>query len=123
MSKFFNFLANIFFPVRYVLVFSCFISFFSIVYLLIFSSIKTQDFYLPPLFLLFLWGGLLFVLCHSFHGELDSDKTAKLLIKEKAGWFCRLKQKLINILFWMYSLIFIGLVLISLHLTLKIITL
>jgi hypothetical protein len=123
MSKFFNFLANIFFPVRYALVFICLTSFFSIVYLLIFSSIKTQELYLPPLFLLFLWGVLLFVLCHSFHGELDSDKAAKLLGKEKVGWFRRLKQKLINILFWIYSFTFIGLVFISLHFTLKILSL
>jgi hypothetical protein len=123
MTKFFNLLANIFFPVRYALIVICVISFFSIVYLLILSPINTQELYLTPCLLLFLWGLVLFVLCHSFHGVLHSSKTEKLNRQENTGWFSRLKEKLAKIFLWGYSFFFIVLIFISLHFSLKVLTL
>jgi hypothetical protein len=123
MTKFFNVLANIFFPLRYLLVLICFISLFSIVYLLIFSSIKTQELYLTTCLLVSLWGLLLFVLCHSYHGDLSDRNASKLSAKGNLGWFRRLKLKLVKMFLWVYSLLFIILIAISMHFSFKILTL
>lgn len=123
MTKFFTLLANIFFPLRTVLVFTCFISLFSIFYLLIFSTVKIQEQYLTTCLLLFLWGLVLFVLCHSFYNDSRSGKASQIKKDDKLGWFSRLKQKLAKVFLWVYSLVFIVLMLISLHFSLKILTL
>lgn len=123
MTKFFTLLANIFFPLRSVLVFTCFISLFSIFYLLIFSTVKIQEQYLTTCLLLFLWGLVLFVLCHSFYDDSHSDKASQLKNDDQLGWFSRLKQKLAKVFLWIYSLIFVVLIIVSIHFSLKILTL
>lgn len=123
MTKFFTLLANIFFPLRSVFVFICFISLFSIFYLLIFSTVQIQEQYLTACLLLFLWGVVLFVLCHSFHDNSHSDIASQQKSDKKIGWLSRLKRKLADVFLWIYSVIFIVLIAISLHVTFKILTL
>lgn len=121
VTKFFNLLANVLFPVRKLILLCCFLFAASIVYLLGFSSIPQQDIYLVPSLLLFLWSLVLHVLCHSFFGQENKHTRTphgKALTK---GMFTRLKQKLARFFLWIYSVSFFTLILVSLYLTIKII--
>lgn len=122
MAKFFNRFANILFPIRNILVFSCFSAVLFIFYLFVFSTIELQALYLTPALLVFLWGLLLFIFCHSFQGKSCAGGTNESHANKKIGWFDRVKQKLTKIFLWLYSFAFIVLILISIHFSLKVLT-
>jgi len=113
MKAFFNQFANFLFPIRNLLLFVFLTAFCVFFYLMVFTNIELQNTYLMPCFLILLWGLLLFVLCHSFHGDEQSNNSGK-------GWFSRLKIKLLSLFIWIYSVVFIALIFISIHFTLKV---
>ncbi|MDO6445761.1 hypothetical protein Q4493_08250 [Colwellia sp. 1_MG-2023] len=123
MTRFFTLLANVFFPIRYLLAFICFASLFLIIYLLVFAPLELQSLYLTACLLSFLWCLVLFVLCHSFHGEVASKNSSTAESKPKLGFFRRIKKKLSKIFLWIYSVAFLALIIVSLHLTIKVLTL
>ena len=125
MTTFFNLLANVFFPIRYLLVFICLASLSFIVYLLVFASLELQSLYLTACLLSFLWSLVLFVLCHSFHSETANEKSScfETNPRSKIGFFRRIKQKLSKIFLWIYSVAFLALIIVSLHITIKVLTL
>jgi hypothetical protein len=116
MAKFFNLLANALFPIRSLLLVVCVFSAASIFYLLVFSNVTFQERCLLPSLLTFLWGLILFVLCHSFSGRSSSYQNAHNI----NGWFARLKYKLATFFLWLYSVAFIVLIIVSFHFSFKV---
>lgn len=116
MAKFFNLLANALFPMRSLLIVLCAFSAISIFYFLLFSSITFQERFLLPSLLTFLWGLILFVLCHSFSGRSSSYQDHR----NNNGWFTRIKYKLATFFLWLYSIAFIALIIVSLHFSFKV---
>lgn len=118
MTKYFQFFANTLFPFRSILLllFVCSVS--AIVSLLVFYETPTQDRYLIPWLLTLLWSLMLFVLCHSFY--IKNKQPVEYVGISK--WLNNLKMKLINLIVWLYSLLFLLLISASLYFTFKIVT-
>jgi hypothetical protein len=120
MTRFFNLLANLLFPIRYLLIVISLMAFIAIWYLLVFSSQQAQTSFLTPSLLIFLWGLILFVLCQSFHGAPSVTNSSLRQSTNTLSWFARVKRKLSLLFLWFYSLIFLLLMMVSLYVSLKV---
>jgi len=115
MTKIFQYLANICFPLRTLILTMCIGLAISFIYLLVFSTIALQEKYLTANLLAFLWLLLLYVLVHSFKTGRQEDN--------QSSWWGRFKEKLFSFLVFIYSVFFLLLILTTFYFTFKIITL
>ncbi len=115
MTKYLTIVANFFYPYRKILLVFCVIAVCAISYLFLFTTIALQEKYLRVTFITLLWCLILYVLSHSFY-SVQKHEVAKTL-------FAKLKQKLIGIFAFIYSVLFLLLVLATIHISLKLLTL
>lgn len=120
MTRFFNLIATLFFPIRYFLAVISLIAFIVILYLFVFSSQHAQATFLTPSLLILLWSLILFVLCHSFYLDPQVAQTSALHSTKKLTWFGVIKRKLSFLFLWLYSLMFLILMVVSFYFTLKV---
>ncbi len=115
MAKYLTLAANFFYPYRKVQLALCVIALSAMLYLFVFGTIALQEKYLRVTFLSLLWCLILYVLSHSFYSDQE-PRVAK-------SFFAKVKNKLVGVFAFIYSIIFLGLVLATLHISMKLFTL
>ncbi|WP_448564236.1 hypothetical protein [Thalassotalea ganghwensis] len=107
-------LANVCFPFRRLLVLTCLFSLATIVYLLLFADIATQEQFLHSALLWFIWLFLAALIVYGFSGQA--------LTAPQKGWWKQFKYKLGLFFRFLLMLIFILLSLATCYFTFKVLT-
>ena len=105
-------IANKLFPIRSVFLSICVVDVFCFIYLLLLCDNSTQEVFLVPCLLLFLWMTLLFVFIHSFQGEYQKS--------EKHSFFGKIKHKFTQILTIVYGVLLFLLAIVTLYFSIRI---
>ena len=109
-------IAHFIFPIKEMIFYCCILLSVTFVGLFIFADHAQQAQFLMPNLLAFLWALMLLVLCHSFY-QPNAQLQNKLNTK---SWLSRFKSTLKHTLLWLYSLVFIALIVASIYFTYKI---
>lgn len=114
MTKYLTLVANFFYPFRSVLLALCVAAIIAIFYVFLFVEVNIQEQYLRVALLSLLWCLLLYVLSHSFYSEQDHEAAR--------SFFAKVKQRIIGVVAFIFSVLFLGLVVATLHISVKLLT-
>lgn len=114
MFTVFEKLAKLLNPIRHVFILAAMLSASTMVYLFIFANINTQNRWLVIALLCFIWSMLLQLLPPCFQ-PLETNN--------RKGLLASLRQKFVRVFQMLFSIIFIGVSVVTLHLSIKLLTL